>query len=163
MSSIQNHNFVFNDKDMKLQTPFKLLISGPSGCGKSYLTQQIIQNNYFDKEMSEVILCVPKNSLHLLSESLSMYRTCCPKIQIFEGLIDPSALHLYSTIHQKLIIFDDMAFQLFDDPRINDLMVFSARKANFSSIIITQNLYQSSRFGLSIRQSCQIKWLPLTD
>ena len=67
MSSIQNHNFVFNDKDLKLQTPFKLLISGPSGCGKSYLTQQIIQNNYFDKEMSEVILCVPKNSLsHLL-------------------------------------------------------------------------------------------------
>ena len=38
MSSIQNHNFVFNDKDLKLQTPFKLLISGPSGCGNVLVT-----------------------------------------------------------------------------------------------------------------------------
>ena len=47
-----------------------LLLRGQSGSGKTYMAQQILSKKLFDCEASEVILCVPKNSSHLLEESI---------------------------------------------------------------------------------------------
>ena len=83
----------------------------------------------------------------MLQETIQEYRTSCADILIHEGVPNPESLNLTSNGKHQILIFDDLALSLNNDPKICDLMIFSARKANLSVITISQNMFQGSKFG----------------
>lgn len=97
-------------------------------------------------------MCLPKNSAHLLKETIENYKAACQDIKVHEGIPDPDILNLSSDSPHQIIIFDDLALGINNDPKICELMIFSSRKANLSVITITQNMFQNSRYGLTIRR-----------
>ena len=84
---------------------------------------------------------------HLLSETIQQYRSACQDILIHEGIPETENLNLSSNGPHQILIFDDLALTLNNDPRICDLMIFSSRKSNLSIITISQNIFQGSKFG----------------
>ena len=85
--NFQDEEIVFEDGDLLLKTPFKLFISGQSGSGKSRICQKILSCELYDKKAEQVILCVPKNCGHLLSETFEDYRKAYPGIKIHEVML----------------------------------------------------------------------------
>ena len=104
---------------------------------------------------SEVVLCVPKNSMDILAPSIKEYEDVFPSIRVVEGLVDETDFENHFGNHHKLIIFDDNYNDLIQSQRINKLMVFSGRKSNISTIILTQNIFQASKYSVSIRRQQQ--------
>ena len=82
-------------------------------------------------------LCIPKNALHLLGESIQSYRESCENLHIYEGLIDPEDSDLMTTDGHKIIIYDDLFNTIGDSEKMLTMQTFSSRKANISTIIIT--------------------------
>ena len=81
------------------------------GSGKSNLCQQILSAKLFDKPASQVILCLPKNSSHLLKETIQEYREVCKGILIHEGIPNTDSLDLRSNGQHQILIFDDLALR----------------------------------------------------
>lgn len=111
------------------------------------MCQKILSEKLYDVPASQIILCLPKNSSHLLQETIQEYKSACEEILIHEGVPNPETLNLTSNSSHKIIIFDDLALSVNNDPKICELMIFSARKANLSIITISQNMFQNSKFG----------------
>lgn len=150
--NLQGQEVDFSDKDLVLKTPFKLSISGQSGSGKTHLCQRILSEKLYDVPASQIILCLPKNSNHLLQETIQDYRSACEEILVHEGVPNAETLNLTSNSSHKILIFDDLMAAINNDPKMCELMIFSARKANLSIITISQNMFQNSKFGVTIRR-----------
>merc|ERR1719468_524027 len=119
------------------------MISGPSGCGKTSFTQRLLKEGLFKEKPKETILCVPKNSSHILGTTFNDYKEACPEIQIIEGLFNPEDIRISENSPHMLIIYDDCYSQVAENHNIYILQTFTARKANISTIIITQNPFQA--------------------
>ena len=76
----------------------------------------------------------------------------CPTLILHEGIPNLHEFTINPDQH-KLLIFDDMSLEVESSKEIHDLCVVTSRKAQISCIFINQNLYQNSRFGLSIRRN----------
>ena len=50
-------------------------------------------------------------------------------------------------------VFDDLFMEVNNSAAVQELFVFSARKANISVIFITQNLFESGKHGVTIRKN----------
>ena len=83
----------------------------------------------------------------MLQETIQDYRSACEEILVYEGVPNAETLNLTSNSSHKILIFDDLALSVNNDPKICELMIFSARKANLSIITISQNMFQNSKFG----------------
>ena len=53
----------------------------------------------------------------------------------------------------KIIIFEDMSQLTENSSEINELCILTSRKGNISCIFISQNLFQASRYGLTMRRN----------
>lgn len=85
-------SFMFDEKDLKLCSPFKLMIAGQSGVGKTMFAQRLLELQFYSVPASEVTLCIPPGNAHVLSESIDEYRKIVPSIKVQEGIPDLSTL-----------------------------------------------------------------------
>lgn len=74
--------FMFDENDLKLCCPFKLMIAGQSGAGKTKFAQKLLELQFYSVPATEVTLCIPPGNAHVLSESIDEYRKIVPSIKI---------------------------------------------------------------------------------
>ena len=101
--------------------------------------------------MSFLFHLYSKNSSNILRKSIEDYRAVCENIVIHEGVINPSKFTNDVDI-SWLILYDDLYDELCSSVTMNKFFTFSARKTQTSVIVISQNPYAPSRFGITIRR-----------
>lgn len=135
-----------NKLEMKLQTPFSMLVVGPSGSGKSVFVNKLIESRatLFDQSHKRVVWCY--GIWQSFYENLSY--------EMHKGLPTESLLKSRDFI----LIVDDMMDEA------QDLMsaVFTkiSHHNNISCIFLTQNLFPKGKYSRNI--SLNANYLVLT-
>lgn len=148
---ILEQKVLVNVEDLKLMCPFKLLVFGPSGSGKTTFCQALLSKEFYSDTFEEVYLCLPKGANQILRNSIEDYRSISPNIIIHFGIIDPVNF-TNGRECKRLVIYEDLYDTIAQNSRMNTFMTFSSRKSQTSTIIISQNPYQTSRYGVTLRR-----------
>ena len=129
------------DFDLRLQSPFTMMVIGPSSSGKSTLIRSILKEKQtlFTQPPTAVRMYynVYQNSYdQMLSEGLVT--------DFVEGVPSREDLRTYLTTHPSTcIIFDDLADQISE--AISELFTVGSHHLNSSVILLAQNLFQQSQ------------------
>lgn len=133
--------------DLRLKTPFTLIVSGPSGSGKSYLVEQLITNSAcFTEPFQEIVWSHSK-----LTDQTAL-KSRLKGVQFREGFPDKELLdgELFKGKGAKLLILDDLFTGPVQCSTLTDLFNIISHHQNISVILIVQNLHGSTRS----QQSC---------
>ena len=122
--------------------------------GKSSFILKLVEHRelLFDKVFQRIIYCLPRNSGHQHYAFSDKLRKACHFIEIVEGL--PTQLSLTHDTEAKLIIMDDLIMEVVNSPSICNMFVRDSHHANLSIIYTSQNIYVSSRHGVTISRNC---------
>ena len=128
--------------DIRLQKPFRLVVGGPSGSGKTSFVQQLVDKDFFESSFDKIIFNYPDYLEEVPTEFIST-------VEYTQGLVDQEYLHNLG--ENVLLIIDDMGSECGNSLDIEKLFSVYARKRNISVILITQNIYQQSKYFRNIR------------
>ena len=154
------HEQILNipDSALKLQSTFKMLIQGQSGLGKTEFILKLLASNKMVDEYHLVVYCIPSNTGHLPSVKnvIERLKNICKNIVIHEGmLLDIESVFSPVNDEKALLLYDDLYSELINSRVFSHLATFGSRHANCSLIITSQNIFESSKYSLTIRRQMQ--------
>ena len=129
--------------DIKLKTPFRLLLAGPSGSGKTLWMYQFLR---YHKEL----MTVPPAKIiiyysvwqpiydNLKERKLSEFVKGIPKVDDIEDL------QIYKSVGGSLVIIDDHVLSV--NKNLATIFSVASRHSNTSLMFMTQNLFSNNRF-----------------
>jgi ABC-type Mn2+/Zn2+ transport system ATPase subunit len=124
----------FSNKDLKLKSPFGMIITGPSSSGKSTFLLKFIS------ESSDLIEPKPASILYCFGEMSSIVPILQKSgINVYAGV--PSEDVIKSFPKPLLLILDDLLLSI-DEKTLSEIFVKKAHHQNFSVIFVTQNLFE---------------------
>jgi hypothetical protein len=124
----------FNNKDLKLQLPFTLIVNGPSSSGKSTFLLKFITQAH------ELIHPPPKSILFCYGE----YSTSIPILQklgipVYSGV--PTEDIIRKLPKPALIILDDLLYSI-NEHYLSELTTKKSHHLNFGFVIVSQTLFE---------------------
>lgn len=120
--------------DVRLQSPFNLIIVGPSQSGKSVFVFKLFDN------IEQLITPLPTRIIYCYSEYQEMF-TLYPHIEFHEGL--PDLNEFLGNSDSILLVLDDMMSQT--NVEISNLFTKYSHHRNLSVIFLTQNLFYKDK------------------
>jgi hypothetical protein len=124
----------FSNKDLKLKSPFGMIIAGPSSSGKSTFLLKFIA------ESSELIEPKPASVLYCFGEMSSIIPVLQKSgINVYAGV--PSEDLIKSFPKPLLLILDDLLLSI-DEKNLSEIFVKRSHHQNFSVVFVTQNLFE---------------------
>lgn len=124
----------------KLKHASNFLIAGSTGAGKSHFVKKLIEYQILTPQPGKIYWCY------------GMYQKLYSQISgvtFVEGL--PSNLE---SLHNCVLIIDDLMVQLASDKRMTDLITKSGHHRNISIIFIVQNLFHKGSQMRDISLNC---------
>jgi hypothetical protein len=133
---IESHQ-IFADKELKLKSPFGMVVAGPSSSGKSSFLLKLIT------EADELITPPPKFTIYAYGE----YNNTVPLLQkhgviVHAGVPSDDFLTLHRAKKERfLLILDDLMLSI-DEKYLNDLFTKKSHHGNFACIMAVQNVFE---------------------
>lgn len=134
--------------DMRLPTPFNMLVVGPSKSGKTSFVTELVHNAH------EMFTVKPVHTILFFSQRQESYEAMLTKnlvnemINIETATVDADELNRkvlpYKDLGGSLIIFDDTMAHIRED--FAKLFTVVGHHTNCSLIFISQNLFHKNRF-----------------
>lgn len=149
------------EDDLKIASPFAMMIAGPSQSGKSELIFQLVKfrADVFSSDFCRIVYCnsntySPKNKrfIQRLQEEF-------PQVEIKQGLPDVVDLHLNLSSQPTLIIIDDLMKEVVQSSKMNDLVANDIHNFNLSVVFTFQNYFARGKHGNTLVKNCQYKVL----
>ena len=157
-SKLYQQEIKISENALKLQSNFKLLLVGASGQGKTEWIISLVKSKtkHMVDEFEEIIYCIPHNSGHLTSvkNAIEKMKAAYPNIVVYEGLLldISSVFNPTNDSAHCLIIYDDQYTDIINSRLFCHLATFGSRHHNCSIIVSSQNVFESSKYALSIRR-----------
>ena len=128
--------------DLRLKTPFTMLIASPSKSGKTTLVGGLLSSadEYFDKP--------PKHIYYFYntwSPTYNEIRTKNDKVKFIKGLCDKDWIETHCGEGEDVtIVLDDQALNLTKD--IAEIFSVTSHQFNINCIMLAQNLFTKNKF-----------------
>ena len=119
---------------------------------------KIIENRekLFVDRFKEIIYVCPTRSAQLQYETIKKLKAISEDVIIHEGFLSTPENLVKTTDEPSIVIFDDLFEEAANSQTFCHFMIFSARKANMSVIMTSQNLFSKGKYCLSVRRQLVI-------
>lgn len=145
--------------DLKLKTPFGMLISGPSQSGKSEFLYNLVKfrDDIFDNKFQRIIYC-QANSTSIKNQTFfQRLKQEFSNIELCQGLPSVTGLNLDLNNSHTLILIDDLMSSVLWSQAMVDLLANDVHNFNISVAVVLQNYFATGKFGKTLIRNCQYR------
>ena len=139
-------------KFAKLRNQVRILICGPTMCGKSTMVLDMLrykQYIFINPHFVRVIYCT--DNPHNKQEYIEELEKVCKEVEVHKGMIDLEKENLTDrSSGSKLIIFDDLMSNFFNDFTMSKLMTQWSHHSDINVIVTSQNYFSKKKDGTTI-------------
>ena len=136
--------------DVRLKTPFSLVLAGPSGAGKThFLTELLVNHKVLIDREPDVILYLYGEYLQDTFNKLK--RIFGDKINFVKGL--NFEIEQFDGKKNNFIIIDDLIQEAVVSREVNDLFTRASHHRSINVILISQNIFCQGPFSVSINRN----------
>lgn len=123
----------FENKELKFQSPFGMIIAGPSSSGKSTFLLKFIAQS------ADLITPPPRSIVYAFGEMSTMV----PQLQksgvsVFDGV--PPEEYIKRQPKPLLLIMDDLLLSI-EEKYLSEMFTKRSHHQNFSCVLVSQNLF----------------------
>jgi hypothetical protein len=149
------------NEELKLKTPFAMMIAGPSQSGKSEFMLNLVKfrEDVCTTNFTRIIYCQANSYAHKNQVFFHKLQAEFPQAELIQGLPDINALHLNLNSLHTLILIDDMMREVAKSNEMVDLVTNDVHNFNISVAFTFQNYFVRGRHGNTLIRNCQYKVL----
>lgn len=135
-----------SDEDLSIRHPARVYICGPTSSGKTSLILGLLKHRktMFDKVFSHIFYCLPESLSQDHHTFVEKLKNIDANINIVSGI--PSFSSIGVLEGAKLIILDDMIFEIVKSPAIFEAFTISSSHSSISLIISSQNCFFHGKY-----------------
>ena len=139
--------------DVRIKTPFRMILAGPSMSGKTTLLRKLLGNGdiMFDRQFVKILWCYGQYQ----RETFSKIRDEIPYVEFHEGVPDDIQSH-FDTSRPNLLVLDDLMSDATKDERVTKLFAVYSHHLNTSVVLLTQNIFHRASQSRSISLNADI-------
>ena len=139
--------------DVRIKTPFRMILAGPSMSGKTTLLRKLLGNGdiVFDRQFVKILWCYGQYQ----RETFSKIRDEIPYVEFHEGVPDDIQSH-FDTSRPNLLVLDDLMSDATKDERVTKLFAVYSHHLNTSVVLLTQNIFHRASQSRSISLNADI-------
>ena len=141
-----------NEKQLKLNLPFRGLIGGPSSSGKTFFIFRLLmlRKELFNDQFTKIIYCYPHQEFSTKKdqEFFQKLELNVPGIEIANEL--PSVSSLQASQGHTLLILEDMMHELISSASHMKLYTVYSSHCSVSILTTTQNYFEQGKYSKTI-------------
>lgn len=139
--------------DVRIKTPFRMILAGPSMSGKTTFIRKLLVNgeSMFDRQFVKILWCYGQYQ----NDTFAKIKSEAPNVEFHEGLPDDIKTH-FDTSHPNLLILDDLMADASKDERITKLFTVFSHHLNISLALLSQNIYHKGSQSRTISLNADI-------
>ena len=139
--------------DVRIKTPFRMILAGPSMSGKTTLLRKLLMNGeyLFDRQFVKILWCYGQ----FQPETFAKIRNEIPHVEFYEGVPDDIPTH-FDTSRPNLLVLDDLMSDASKDERVTKLFAVHSHHLNASVALLTQNIFHKGSQSRSISLNADI-------
>lgn len=141
-------------ENIKFSSPFRMILAGSSGSGKTFFAGQILRNDLFERQISNVYYYYP---CYLDEPPVSWHDDLDVPVTYNVGL--PTRNDLLEFPKDSCIVLDDSFDEIVNSSVIDHLFRVISGKKLINVIIMSQNNFSKGKYGRDIRNSCNFSVL----
>ena len=137
--------------DCKFAFPFRMFISGSSQSGKTYFAEKLLRHHLFQERISAVHYRHPD---YLDDAPVFWHETLPIPVNYQSGI--PSMEELCRLEPNTCVVLDDLYEECISSKAVDYLCRVLSGKKKLCVIIMSQRYFAQGRFGLNIRNNCNL-------
>ncbi len=137
---------------MKLNAASPMMIAGPTQSGKTQWVYKLLNNDMFKKPVSSILYCYGVHQ-PLYDEMQNTFKN---KIEFNEGMPSEELIRSKNNGDFHIIVLDDLMERIVRDLSTQMLFTKFCHHYNFTTIFITQNIFEQGRCARTIALNTHI-------